>query len=149
MVPFVELRVWTNYPGQFPGQVAVEDHTDYMLEDPNGHMSALIKKGEHLAKQLREARSRPQPRSSLKKKWLRWVSRRCATKLVLLTKKALDGTVVVLAEPVEAFEDHEKGHLLESINKASRLDFIARLAEKPFDGKTMTFVAYSSTIPDY
>jgi len=149
MVPFVELRVWTLYPGQFPGQVAADDHTDYMLEDPNGHMSVLIKKGERLAEQLREVRSHSQPRSSLKKKWLLWVSKRGGTKLVLLTKQALSRTVVALAEPVEALENHEKGHVLESINKASRLEFIARLAKKPFDGKTVIFVAYASTIPEY
>lgn len=145
MVPIVELRVWTRYPGQFPGQVPAVDHTDYILEDPHGRMSELIKKMAALADKHNKVRFRTGTLNHLRNKWVLLVSQMVFGAVVRSLKKALRHAVVVRTSPVEKkLEDYEKNHVLLTLSEAIRMDFTAWNATKPFDYKAMVRVAYVS-----
>ncbi len=146
MVPVVELRVWTRYPGQFRGQVPVRDRASYMLTDPTGHLSALIKRSEELTKQCAKNSLRTDFLPSLRAKWLAWASKRLIKRLASRTKRALSQLVVTSNKSARVLESHEKHRVVQSMDRAVRLDFVAYQAKEPFDGETLLLVAYASTV---
>jgi hypothetical protein len=130
-VPIVEVRVWTSYPGQFPGERAVENDVTLRLQDPRKQLTDTVEKLERFEWRLRLF-EREDVKASLLDRILIIRTRRRIRKTRLQAlrslKKAVRGTVTILESSGEAFYELEGlqwRELPESLEKANRIRLFA------------------------
>lgn len=130
-VPVVELRVWTSYPGQFPGQAAVMNAETLRIHDPERKLSVGIQKLQHFETRLLCLKHEKTETGMLRRIRIRRLQKKArarGSKVLRSVRNAMRGSVAMLESSGEAFYDlvgPQHRRLEEALEKATRIDLFA------------------------
>ncbi len=134
-VPIVELRVWTSYPGQFPGQPAALNAETLRIHDPEKKLSVGIEKLQYFENQLLGLRHKDTEAGMLDRIRIRRLQKKArarGSRVLRSIKRAMRGSVAMLESSGGAFYDlagPQHRRLVETLEKARSIDLFALEAE--------------------